>query len=458
MAMAGPAIRAVELCRRLAGKHEVTLACPGVSQLANLPFQAVELGEGKSLGPLFKLLRPGDAFVAQGFGFPLRDLGALPAGVRVVLDLYDPVQLELLARYGGKATPGQRVHLVAVRRRLLHLLTRADHVLCASERQRAFWLGWLGACGRLTPEALANDPEGRALLAVVPFGIGAQPPPPFTIEGLGGASPAPESAEAAAAGMRPPHFVPRTLISDGHAPGELPVLWWGGLWDWMDPVTAVRAIDRLRKKGVPAALVLPAGNRPGAEPMAAAAQAIDEAKARGLWGAGRGVAQLDGWIPYAHRRGALDAAAVALSCHRPSLEAELAFRTRLLDCVWAALPAVATAGDELSARAEREGWALAPPAGDVDAVAAALQDLLKPDRLQAAREAARRVREDYSWDRSAATLAKLLERSPTDRRAAPGWGFAGRLVPEAMGAPPLQVAGAVAGKLLSKARKLRGNR
>ena len=46
----------------------------------------------------------------------------------------------------------------------------------ASRAQRAYWLGWLGACGRLTPQALAGDPDASRLLAVVPFGVPEEAP------------------------------------------------------------------------------------------------------------------------------------------------------------------------------------------------------------------------------------------------------------------------------------------
>ncbi len=427
--MAGPAIRAVELCTRLSARHQVALACPGAAALSEVPFALHDQVDGRGLRAILSRLGADDVFITQGFGFPLRDALSLPPGVRLVLDLYDPVQLELLARYGGTPTAGERLHLLVVRRRLLQLIGAADHVLCASERQRAFWLGWLSAAGRLTPDQLAADPRAKALLAIVPFGL----------------SPA-ERVQADAADP----------LGVAHGPGELPVLWWGGLWDWMDPVAAVRAIDLLRRRGVPAALVLPAANRPGAAPMAAAAAAQAEARARQLWGPGRGVFQLPAWIPYQQRRAALDAAAVAISCHRPSLEAELAFRTRLLDCVWAGLPAVATAGDELSARGEAEGWVVAPPAGDVDAIAAALQQLLDPERRRAAREAAGRARAGYSWDLSAGALLALLDRPAPRRPHADGWGRAASFAPgELAAASPLQLARAAAGKLVAKARKVR---
>ncbi len=426
-AMAGPAIRAVELAARLAAKHEVTLACPGASDLpaalreargagsAGRSFAVRELEEGASVRALLEELQA-DVLVAQGFGFPARDLLSLPSDVRLVLDLYDPVLLELLARAGSAPDAQTRLHLLAVRARLLFLLARADHILCASQRQRAFWLGWLGAVARLTPESLAQDPAAHALLAVVPFGIEER----ACIPDLG-ALPAKQLRAAAGA-------------------AEHVVLWWGGLWDWMDPCTAVQAIARLRGEGMSVALVLPAGNRPGAAPMQAAQLAEDEARRLSLWQ--RGVDRLPEWIPYAQRGPLLASASIAVSCHSPSLEAELAFRTRLLDCVWARLPVIATAGDELSARAEREGWGAAVAPHDPAALADALQRLLEGNSNRSARAAAANASAHYAWDLSAAPLLALLDAPAPARPAA-----SGALMPELHGAQLGELAGVALGKL-----------
>src|SRR3954470_19252658 len=109
--MAGPGIRAVELSRRLAEKHQVTLVAPGAAGLDDEPFSTGTLAA----------LATADAFISQGFGFPLRHL--LRFRGRVVLDLYDPVQLEHLARYGARATDEERVSLFVLRRRLQYLLS-----------------------------------------------------------------------------------------------------------------------------------------------------------------------------------------------------------------------------------------------------------------------------------------------------------------------------------------------
>jgi glycosyltransferase involved in cell wall biosynthesis len=407
--MAGPGVRAVELARRLSAAHAVTLVAPGAAGLRGEPFAGAET-EG-----LGTALAGAEAFVTQGFTFPLRH--ALRFRGRLVLDLYDPVQLEQLAQFGPAPTPAQRVSLAHVRARLLALLARADHVLCASPQQRAFWLGWLGAAGRLSPGALAHDPAATRLLAVVPFGIPEEPPRP---------------------GDAP---LRREL---GVSAGEPLALFWGGLWDWMDPALAVRAVAALRARGQRVHLAFLAGARPGGDTMHAAADAARNAAA--ALGLADQVHFLARWIPYAERGPVLLDADVAVTAHRPSLEAELAFRTRLLDCLWAGLPPACTRGDALAAEAEREGWGAAADPGDAAGLARALAALLEPGARERARAAMAGAVERYRWARSAATVRALLEGEAPPRPAlfVPG---------EVAGASPGAVAAALGRKLLGRLGK-----
>ena len=371
--MAGPGIRAVELSRRLAARHEVTLVAPGVGELSGQPF--------RTSSDLGAALKNADAFIAQGFGFPMPLL--LRFSGRLLLDLYDPVQLEQLARMGPKPSAEQIVQVGYVRRRLQYLVRRADHVLCASRVQRAHWLGWMGACGRLSPQALANDPEASRLIAVVPFGV-------------------PEE---------PPHKRGSPLrAAIGAAPDDLVALWSGGLWDWMDPELAVRATAVARERVPGLRLALLAGQRPGnsAPPMRAAA---DDARAA----AGPGVHFVDAWVPYQERGAWLLDADLAVSAHKPSLEAELSFRTRLLDCLWAALPAACTGGDVLANEGEHQGWARTAPPLDIDGLAKAMVALCDPAANAKARAAAHAAAKERTWQRSTDTVLALLEAPAPER-------------------------------------------
>ena len=56
-----------------------------------------------------------------------------------------------------------------------HMLA-ADFSICASEKQRDYWLGRFCSLGRLSPKICKLDPTLRNLIDVVPFGLPADPP------------------------------------------------------------------------------------------------------------------------------------------------------------------------------------------------------------------------------------------------------------------------------------------
>ena len=107
-------------------------------------------------------------------------------------------------------------------------------------------------------------------------------------------------------------------------------------------------------------------------------------------------------------------AACALSTHGDHLETRFAFRTRLLDCLWARLPVVCTGGDELGATVEQERLGAVVAPGDVEATAAALAEVLDAGRgAYEPRIAAAAARQ--TWDRVAEPVQRFLKAPPPPR-------------------------------------------
>jgi hypothetical protein len=111
------------------------------------------------------------------------------------------------------------------------------------------------------------------------------------------------------------------------------------------------------------------------------------------------------WTPYADRADVyLDATAV-VSLHHAHVETRFSFRTRLLDCIWAATPIVCTSGDVLAPIVRSEGIGITVPAGDLDAIVDSLR-VLATDAKGVAdmRERLKTIANDYRWDVAAAPL------------------------------------------------------
>lgn len=387
--MAGPAIRARAMARVLGeAGHDVVLATTS------------SLEEGAEPGPFrMTAVRPGDdaafaeleraAEVIVFQGHAMEQFPALAVTDRVVVaDAYDPMHLEMLEQ--GREQPRATWELLVRSRTALlnQQLSRADLVLCASERQRLFYLGQLAALGRITPTTYEGDPQLERLIALAPFGLDATPP-------------------------RHEREVLRGVVEGLDADSRI-VVWGGGLYSWFDPQSLIRAVAQLAARRPETRLVFLGTKHPGVEPMGIVKESIELAEQLGVLG--REVIFNEGWIPYEERQNHLSEADAGVSTHHVHIETEFSFRTRILDYLWAGLPMVVTEGDSFADLVAAEGLGVVVPAEDPEALAAGLERVLyDEDFAAAARERIARVRERFVWERA---LAPLLEIAAEPRRAA----------------------------------------
>jgi glycosyltransferase involved in cell wall biosynthesis len=382
--MAGPAIRSYELAKALRPHADVVLA--GVETDADpvADFDVVQY-HLRDPNALRDPIASADVIVTQP-PWPQTGAWMRASSARLVYDLYDPEPLEVLEFLGDRGPRLRRVLDTLIVDRMVAALHDGHNFLCASEKQRDLWLGTMLGERLITPDAYDADPSLRSVLDVVPFGVPAEPPRPTGAE-----------SPRARFGLGPEH--------------EL-ILWNGGIWNWLDAPTAVRAVAALAERRPGVRLVFmglsdaPAGRR--------AAEATRRL-AEELGVLGQLVFFNDRWVDYAARADWLLDADCAISTHVDHLETRFAFRTRLLDCFWAGLPVVCTEGDDLAALVAHEDLGAAVPPGDPVAVAAALEDVLGRGRAHYAERLAR-VAERFVWPRVAEPLARFATTGPPPPR------------------------------------------
>ena len=112
------------------------------------------------------------------------------------------------------------------------------------------------------------------------------------------------------------------------------------------------------------------------------------------------------WVPYADWASLLVECDVALTLHYDTLETRLAFRSRVLEYIWAGLPIIASQGDATSELVQRCQLGTVVGFENVDEVAAAILDLLEQPRSSFEPRFAR-ARQELSWERAAEPLVKF---------------------------------------------------
>ncbi|MGQ0778509.1 MAG: glycosyltransferase [Pseudonocardiales bacterium] len=383
--MAGPAIRAWNIAQVLAEAHDVRLIC--LNAYCEPPTAEFEVRQvpARKIGPELEWAQ---LVVLQGD--VLEQVPALTTSNHIVVaDIYDPIHLEQLEQ-GRDLDDQDRAKVVNGATEVLSKqLRRGDFFLCASQRQRHFWLGHLAAIGRLSPTVYDADPTTRSLLAVAPFGLSGKPP------------------QRTGPGLRD------TL---GFGSREKVVLWAGGVYSWFDPLTLLHAVHALRTEHHDLRLVFLGMRHPNPDvpDMDMAGQTRRLADTLEL--TGKQVFFNETWVPYADRQNWLLDADLGVTTHLEHIETTFAFRTRVLDYLWAGLPIVTTDGDSFAELVRAEELGVVVPAADPAALAAALTRVLYDDEFAAGcRERIAVVAQRYTWD---AVLAPLVEFCRNPRPAA----------------------------------------
>ncbi len=391
--MAGPGIRYWHLAQSLAPHADVTLAVPADSP-PDLPAPPVAIarysrGEWASLQPLVEaneiVVCPSD-IVSD---FP--ELAHSQAFL--VVDGYVPLLAEWLALNSFLDVAAQNALWWQRMRDLNQQYLVGDFYICASERQRDWWLGLLEANGRINAWTFREDSSLRRLVDTVPFGMPAAPPRPTTHRVIKGVWP-------------------------GIGPDDRLILWGGGLWPWLDPLTAVRAVARLWPRHQDLRLAFPGIAHPNpwmsqmptqlerTRQLAAETGLLDKAIIFG------------DWIDYADWPNVLLESDVALALAFDTLETRLAFRSRVMEYAWAGLPCVITGGDATAELAAGSDLAAVVPCGDVEEVAKAMEGLLALSREERETRSAR-LRSNLTWERAARPLVEFCRnpRRAPDREA-----------------------------------------
>ena len=379
--MAGPAIRAYEISRFLSSRHRVTLAGPeGTMPVQNMPenLQVVSFGvepKWRDMGQYDAVIIPASMHVDAHFDTP------------VLVDLYDPFILSSLARSDKTETKQvEELHSLAQN------LQRGDFFVCASERQRDFWIGMLAATGRVNVRQFQNDPHLNALIQPAPFGIASTPP-----------------------GPGPNQFPGNT--------GDHWIVWAGGIWDWFDPLTPISAVHTLNKLGRKVSLFFMGSGHPN--PVMTQMTMIERARQRAdeLGVLNRSVFFGD-WIPYDSRGSILSKAFLGISTHYPHLETRFSYRTRILDYIWSRLPFVCTEGDYFADIAASRSLGTAVPPEDEAAIVAAVTHMLDTPAFYAScRDNLNSIANTMTWDK---VLAPVMNFCSAPARACD----TGRLTPE----------------------------
>ena len=324
--MAGPAIRAVHMARALATDHTVDLVTTNrshsvVGDAPGAPCGAARAGSARAPAPMWSWCRAMRCVGHPGYATSTRRWWSTST-----------TRSTSRARADAPPRPGHAAGARSAPRptSLNEQIRRGDFFLCASAR-----------AARL----LARPPRGARA---------GQPSTPTTPTGTLVA----DRRRAVRRRGRAARATARRrcgVSSPGIGADDEIVLWGGGIYNWFDPLTAIRAVDRLRHASPTCPPVLRRRRAPQRRACREMQMATRARAARRRPRAHRHVTcSSTSWVAYDERQNYLLEADIGVSSHLDHVETAFSFRTRMLDYLWAGLPMVTTQGDTL-AGADRSG-------------------------------------------------------------------------------------------------------
>lgn len=382
--MAGPGLRFVSISRALAPYMHVTLAA-GVEGSSALDDEAraFDVSYYSERSELEELVAATDVIFCQFFDTHVARI-ANEAGVAIVYDLYNALPVETIGsnRISGFTDEEGKDREYSELVKYFAFCARAgSYFVTSNERQRDWWLGFIMASLGVLPSTL-HGRKADEIIGLLPFGSEDREPE-LDFHGLRGRH-----------GLESSDFI---------------VLWAGGIWDWFDAATPIRAVASLVLENPQIKLVFYGTTHPNASIGEPATVREAKALAEQLGVLGSNVVFLDDWVPAAERENYLLDADIAISTHQDSLETHYAFRTRILDHFWARLPSVVSRGDWFAQYIDDHGLGTVTAVGDVAGVADAIRTYANNESIRSATvERIESIRADWTWSETTRELRELL--------------------------------------------------
>lgn len=343
--MAGPGIRYYQLACQLAKNFQVTLASYPIkkSEKTKGNFRQIYFSKINQLAPLLKKC---DAIIALGM-WPEAMLYFKKFRKFIICDLYDPHTFENLERDKRKKEKERLFSEISLQ--IKYQLLLGDHFLCASERQKDYFLGILSALGRINPKIYQNNPNLENFFTILPFGYQ----------------------------KNKSKFKPKIKgIIPGINKKDKVIIWGGGIWDWFDAQSVIFAFKDLIKK-YPTWKLLFLGVR---HPNPQIVQNNQLAKCYQLASKfkllNKNIFFNFDWIPYQEYPDYFKEADLGISTHFNNLETRYAFRTRIISYLGAQLPMVVTKGDVLANLVAKKKLGIVVDFEDINGLKKAIKKLL----------------------------------------------------------------------------------
>ena len=382
--MAGPGIRYFEFAKSFSNFFDVTLIVPDECDLKPIGFKIKKYDSKHSSSSIASLV-DGHDYVMSQFLRPTALRKIKKKKIKYIADLYDPQSIEVLeqAKYDSKQQQKNLSDFIYYSQSLQ--IWAADLILCSSERQKDLYVGMMLGQRILQPEVYHQSPDLKKLLITAPFGL---------------SNTKPEVANK--------NIITETFPQINR--DDKVIFWGGGIWNWFDPISAIKAVEEISKERQDVKMVFLGVKHPNPkiDKMKIVEEVLSYCKEKDL---------LDkyiffnfGWTPYEERAGYLLNSSIGISTHLDNLETRFSFRTRILDYLWAELPIIATEGDSMADLIIKENLGKVVAYKNVKEIKKSILEIIDNDKeRELIKNNIRTAKKEFYWDSIVENIRNTLE-------------------------------------------------
>lgn len=290
-------------------------------------------------------------------------LDAMSYSQTLILDCYVPIHAEVCAR-ASKNIINEYHSFMSDSGSWGKMLRSGDYLLCASDAQRYYYFGLLFGVGKIQPISYKNADN----IILAPFGIDEAPPV--------------RKADS-------------PLAVRGEGRSELKILWFGGVYPWFDIEILVKAVSIVRES-IPCNLTIvgaknPFNNHPDFKEIA------DRVSSLSTQATYKDFLYIEDWVAYEDRTDWYLDADLIVSINQEAIENNFAWRTRVLDYLWAEVSFATNGGDPVSELLLSTGLANIVDTSSPGALAQGLCAILDGDKASIDKEKLELVKSKLTW-------------------------------------------------------------
>jgi glycosyltransferase involved in cell wall biosynthesis len=376
--MAGPAIRYWEMAKILSKIHKVILLTPNLSEISSPDFEIISYTNSLPVN----VFQNADVIITQVMTFSLLQL-AQKHNIKIIFDAYTPIFFEAQEIFRSKPLKYRSLMSALLVKKTNLFFRSADGIICATGKQRDLWMGTLMSLNLIKPCRYDQDTTFRSFIDVVPFGLPSQPP------------------QLQDSKLKKKFSLKAT---------DKVILWGGGIWNWFDPLSLIRAMKILSDERDDIKLVFMGMTHPNKDvpEMEMTQKALQLSTKLKL--INHSVFFNHDWVPYEERQSYLLEANIGASIHFEDLETSYAFRTRILDYIWAELPILTTEGDTFAELVKSHNLGVVVPYGDEKAIAnGILQIIDHPLTIKEIKNNLAELKKTLTWEQMIRPLSKMID-------------------------------------------------